>query len=98
MAILTRIEAFKDLVQEAVDQGATTVEQIHQRIAQLPLSVLQARGLISEAAREQHEQQVSAVYDTLRAVNQQLGDFTSQLIESLENHADVQRRLGERKD
>jgi len=39
--ILTRLEALKDLVQSAIDQGATSVEQIHKTIADLPFSVLE---------------------------------------------------------
>ena len=32
MSLLTRVEAIKDLIQEAVDKGATSVEQIGPRV------------------------------------------------------------------
>mgnify|MGYP003704816635 CR=1 FL=1 len=41
---LTRLEALKDLVQQAIDTGATSVEQIHKTIAALPLAVLEKQG------------------------------------------------------
>ncbi|MBW2458889.1 MAG: hypothetical protein JRI68_30600, partial [Deltaproteobacteria bacterium] len=31
----------KDLVQEAIDKGATTVEEVHQSIASKPLEILE---------------------------------------------------------
>jgi hypothetical protein len=46
MKSLQRLELLKDLIQEAVDRGATSVEQIHQSIADLPFEVLERLGLL----------------------------------------------------
>jgi predicted nucleic acid-binding Zn-ribbon protein len=100
MAILTRLEALKDLVQEAIDKGATTVEQIHQTIAAMPLEALEKRGLLDAEAASLKEKQAStigAVYDAIRRVNKEVGDLASGLIESLEDHVDAQKNIG-RKD
>ncbi len=100
MAILTRIEALKDLIQEAVDKGATTVEQIHQTIAAMPLEALEKRGLLDEQAAKVREAQattIGSVYDAIRRVNKEVGDLASGIIESLEDHADAQKNIG-RKD
>ena len=48
---IARIEAVKDLIQEAVDKGATSVEQIHKTIADLPLAALEKRGLLGDEGR-----------------------------------------------
>ena len=52
MAFLTRVEALKDLLQEAIDKGAHSVEQIHKTIAAMPLSALKERGLLSDDVAE----------------------------------------------
>ena len=101
MTFLTRIEALKDLVQEAVDKGATTVEQIHQTIAAMPLDALEKRGLLDEKAaslRETHAATIGSVYDAIRRVNQEIGDLASGLIETVEDQIAAQRNIGSRKD
>lgn len=94
MAFLNRVEALKDLLQEAIDKGATSVEQIHKTIAAMPLSALKSRGLISDEAAGKHDDSVGAVYDAIRRVNREVGELASGLIESLEDHQAVQRNLG----
>lgn len=99
MSFLTRIEALKDLVQEAVDKGATTVEQIHQAIAAMPLEALERRGLLEDkatAAKETQAATIGAVYGAIRRVNQEVGDLASGLIESLEDQIAAQRNIGKK--
>lgn len=101
MTFLTRIEALKDLVQEAVDKGATSVEQIHQAIAAMPLDALEKRGLLDEKAASLRETQaatIGSVYDAIRRVNQEIGDLASGLIETVEDQIAAQRNIGSRKD
>lgn len=97
MSFLTRIEAIKDLIQEAVDKGATSVEQIHQAIASMPLDALAKRGLLEEelsSAKEAHNETIGTVYDAIRRVNQEVGNLASELIETLENQIDAQKNIG----
>jgi hypothetical protein len=93
---IARIEAVKDLIQEAVDKGATSVEQIHRTIADLPLAALEQRGLLGEegnSARTLVDSSIGAVYETIRAINREVGELASGLFESLENHADAQANI-----
>jgi hypothetical protein len=93
---IARIEAVKDLIQEAVDKGATSVEQVHRTIADLPLSALERRGLLGEegrSARTLVDSSIGAVYETIRAVNREVGELASSLFEALENHADADAHL-----
>ena len=97
---IARIEAVKDLIQEAVDKGATSVEQIHRTIADLPLSALEQRGLLGEegkSARKLVDSSIGAVYETIRAVNREVGDLASDLFEALENHAEAQANIRDEK-
>jgi hypothetical protein len=94
---IARIEAVKDLIQEAVDKGATSVEQIHRTIADLPLSTLEQRGLLGDqgkSARTLVDASIGAVYETIRAVNREVAELASGLFEALENHADAQSHIG----
>jgi polyhydroxyalkanoate synthesis regulator phasin len=97
---IARIEAVKDLIQEAVDKGATSVEQIHRTIADLPLEVLEQRGLLGDegkSARKLVDTSIGAVYETIRAVNREVGELASGLFEALENHDEAQSNIGGKK-
>jgi hypothetical protein len=70
-------------VQDAVDLGATRVEEIHKSIADLPLAILQEIGLLKETAREVQRVQdraLGAIYRTIREVNERVATFASELM------------------
>lgn len=95
---LTRLEALKDLVQDAIEQGATTVEQIHKRIVDLPLSVLEKNGLLdldSEKRDEMWNKSVGQVYEAIRRVNQEIGDLASQAFEAVDDQLIIQQNIRE---
>lgn len=99
MSLLTRIEALKDLVQEAVDKGATTVEQIHQTIAAMPLDALEKRGLLTDKTtglRETQAATIGTVYDAIRRINQEVGKLASGLIETIEDQIAAQKNIGKK--
>jgi hypothetical protein len=79
----TRRKTLVDLVQEEVAKGATTVEEIHRAIADLPLKVLEDSDLLKGTAKEVRRVQdrtIGAVYDAIREVNEKVGDFASELL------------------
>jgi hypothetical protein len=95
---IARVEAVKDLIQEAVDKGATSVEQIHKTIAELPLTALEKRGLLGEEGEKALrvvDLGIGAVYEAIRTVNREIGELASGLFEALENHADAQEKIRE---
>ena len=99
MPILPRIEAVKDLIQEAVDKGATTVEQIHKVIAGMPLDALAKRGLLraedADELKHANEATIGVVYDAIRRINREVGELASSVFEAIEDQVDVQKHLGE---
>ena len=75
-----RIQA---LVEEAIDNGATTVEGIHRAVAAAPLEALKGidalagpAGLVQDLA----SRSIGAVYDTIRQVNEQVGVLAEQTL------------------
>ena len=59
-------------IHDTIDEMTTTVEDIHRSVAAIPLDALDAlapvHGAIEEV-RAVQDRSISAVYDTIRAVN-----------------------------
>jgi histone H3/H4 len=72
------------IIQEAIDRGATTVEEIHKSVADLPLKILEERELLRRPAKEVRRVQdrsIGAVYDLIRQINAQVGNLASDLLD-----------------
>jgi len=86
---MARDEKLTDMIQDVVDKGATSVEEIHRAIADLPLEVMTRNGLFEQTAadvRRIQDRSIGAVYDTIREVNHRVTELASKLLE--ENAAD----------
>ena len=80
-------------IQDAIDKGATTVEDIHKAIADLPLKILEESDLLRGPAKEVRRLQdhtIGAVYDLIRGINEQVGSLASDLL------AEAAKRRGTR--
>jgi hypothetical protein len=86
-------EAFADfnelrkLVEEAVDSGAKSVEQVHQAIAKMPLKYLEKIEMIGDKARgvkEAQEKTIGQMYNLLRTINSKAGDFAEEILKKVE--------------
>ncbi len=87
MAILTHLEALNDLIRNAVEQGAHTVEQIHQTIAAMPLEELERRGLLTDLAgtvKKDQQATLGSIYNAIRRINQEVSDLAAGLLASME--------------
>jgi len=96
MRKLQRVELLKDLIQEAVDRGATSVEEIHQSIADLPFEALERLGLLdSDGAdlRDTMTRSIGLVYDAIRRINRDVGELLSDQFENLEDVQHVAKVL-----
>ena len=72
---MSRRKSVPELVHDAIERGATSVEEIHKSIAALPLKVLEELGVLPHAAREIEKVQdhsIAAVYDALRKINDEI--------------------------
>ena len=98
--ILNRVEAIKDLIQEAVDKGVTSVEEIHNSIIMVPISELERHGLTetARAARDLQDLTIGTVYRAIHMVNQEIGELASGFFQSAENFVDTQAALSGKND
>lgn len=96
MKKLQRLELLKDFIQEAVDRGATSVQAVHQYIADLPFEALEQTGLINEekaGLRQKHQQTIGVVYDAIRRINREIGQLISDQFENLEESTVAAARM-----
>ena len=85
---IKKLELLKDLLQTSVDQGAKTVEQVHQVIADMPFEILEKSGLLNEegeSRRELSKNTIGTVYNAIRRINHEIGEFASDIFENLED-------------
>jgi len=80
-----RSEAIRlaDLVRKAVDDGATTAEEIHRAIAEMPLNVLQRLDVFEKTVKDVRRIQdtsIGAVYDTIRRINKEVTGLAAELL------------------
>lgn len=79
------------LVQDAIENGATSVEEIHRAIANKPIEVLKniepLAGPLDTVQRIQ-DQTIGNIYETIRMINAQVGDIAIDLLERQEKSAD----------
>ena len=76
-------KALASFIQDAIDKGATTVEEIHKSIADLPLKMLEESELLRGSAKEVRRVQdhtIGAIYDVIRGINQEVGTLASELL------------------
>ncbi|WP_022976226.1 hypothetical protein [Nevskia ramosa] len=96
MKKLQRIELLKDFIQEAVDRGATSVQAVHEYIADLPFEALEQTGLLTEdktGLRQKQQQTIGVVYDAIRRINREIGQLISDQFENIEESTEAASRM-----
>jgi hypothetical protein len=86
LVMIARWKRVPKVIQEAIDRGATTAEEIHKSVANFALKVLEERPLLRRPAKEVRRVQdrsIGAVYDLMREVNAQVGNLASELLTKL---------------
>lgn len=81
---MSKLWSIKELVQSFIDKGATTVEEVHRAIADMPFDNLEKVEPIAKQVkgiRKVHDETVGNVYDIIRFVNQEVGKLAGELLE-----------------
>lgn len=80
---MTNIKSLKDAVQQAIDNGARSAEEVYLRISRMPFDRLERiaalEGVVKKA-RGRHDQSVARLYETLRAINRRIGKLADQAL------------------
>jgi len=80
MADLTEL---KNKIKQFIDDGATNLEQIHKKIAELPLDYLAKFGPFEEQAKkikQVADETIGSVYDYIRKLNQKIDEIATELL------------------
>jgi len=84
---MKKLQELQDLVQEAIDNGATSVEQIHKSLAKQPFKVLKKINLTGATVGKLEDFQnesIGNVYEFIRTVNQKVGKIAAELLKTAE--------------
>ncbi|MGK0289872.1 MAG: hypothetical protein ACI86H_001320 [bacterium] len=84
---MSKLIGLVELVQTAIDKGATSVEEVHQAIAKEPLDLLKKIAPLektAEKAQEFHEHTIGSIYEGIRSINQEVGKLATDLLEKVE--------------
>jgi hypothetical protein len=101
MGLLNKIELLKDMIQTSIDQGATTVEEVHQAIADMPFEILEKRGLLNDTASQLRDTQkatIGTVYGKIREINRLVGELASDMIGNVEDGQHISKVIDEKAD
>jgi hypothetical protein len=89
----TERKALARFIEKAIESGATTVEDVHKSIADLPLKILEESELLRGPAKEVRRVQdhtIGAIYDLIRHINEHVGTLAAELLDE----AAKRRRAG----
>jgi uncharacterized NAD-dependent epimerase/dehydratase family protein len=72
------------LVEQAIDNGADSVEGIHRSIASMPLDVLERLDLFKETVKDVRKVQdtsIGAIYELIHKVNREVGKLATEMLQ-----------------
>ena len=78
-----KLLSVQEIVEKAIEEGATTVEQVHLSIASMPFDMLEKVDALQKPvgkAREIHDQTVGNIYETIRLINERAGEIARGLL------------------
>ncbi len=79
---LTDEQKLVRLVEESIDKGANTAEEINRAVMDLPVTVLESLGLEETAGEVKRIQDISigAIYDLVHDINHKVTDLANDLL------------------
>ena len=70
------------LVEEAIDKGANTAEEIHRSVMDMPVTVLESLGLASTAkkVKKVQDSSIGALYELIHEINHSVGRLAKDVL------------------
>ena len=84
---MSKLTGLVELVQVAIDKGATSVEEVHLAVANEPLEILKTIAPLEATAtgiQEIQNQTIGSVYETIRVVNREVTRIATGMLEEAE--------------
>jgi uncharacterized protein YaaR (DUF327 family) len=71
------------LIEEVIEKGANTAEEINRAVLELPVSVLDSLGMEDTATevKKVKESSIGAVYSLIHNINHKIADLATELLE-----------------
>ena len=75
--------ALTRLIEEAIDKGADTAEEINRAILDLPITVLDSLGMenTSNEVKKVQDGTIGAIYQLVHDINHKVADLATELLE-----------------
>ena len=97
---MSRIKSLKDAVQQAIDNGARSAEEVYMRISRMPFDQLERiaalEGIVKKA-RGRHDQSIARLYESIRAINKRVGKLADQALKRVGLMPAPAKRKGKRR-
>jgi hypothetical protein len=80
---MSKKKSLIDLIQEAIDKGANSAEEIHRAIADKPLKLLLKIDVLSGPAKKIkriQDESIGAIYDLIREINEQVAKYATEML------------------
>ncbi|MBF0227714.1 MAG: hypothetical protein HQK76_19880 [Desulfobacterales bacterium] len=93
---MNNLMKLKNLVQDLVDKGVTTVENIHKAILDMPLETLEKIELAestAKSAKKITDDTIGSVYEIIRKINQEVGEYATELLGGKEKSVEPQNSI-----
>jgi len=84
---MSKLQGLVQLVQDAVDKGATAIEDVHLAVANEPLNILKKIPPLESVAsgiQKMLNHGITAVYEIIRTVNRETGEMVSGVLGKIE--------------
>jgi len=84
---MSKLIELKDLIQETIDKGATSIEQIQLEIAKKPIEILEKIEQLKPVAGQIkgiHQASIGTVYEKIRTINKQVGEMAGELLKKVD--------------
>jgi len=76
------------LVEEVIEKGANTAEEINRAVLELPISILDSLGLEDTATgvKKVQDSSIGAIYNLIHDINHKVADLATELLEQRQDN------------
>ena len=81
-------QTFTRLIEEVIEKGANTAEEINRAVLELPVSMLDSLGLEDTASevKKVQDSSIGAVYKLIHDINHKVADLAAELLEQRQDN------------